>query len=77
MAGVAVFVASRLVPAGRPERRTGEALAAIGTAIVCGLAATALDFGGWNEFDWRAGTFALCGAAAVVGALRAFALARR
>jgi hypothetical protein len=39
-------------------------------AIAAGLAATALDFGGWNELDWRAGVFAFACALGVTGWMR-------
>lgn len=42
-----------------------------------GVAATALDFGGWNEADWRAALFAFFGAAAAAAAWRLANLARR
>ena len=44
---------------------------AVITSVIFGIAATALDFGGWNEADWRAVTFAFFGAMAVIGAMRA------
>ncbi len=70
-AGIAVFAASRLASPGRPAGRIGEALTAIGAAIAFGIVATVLDFGGWNEPDWRAAAFALAGAAFAVGIGRA------
>jgi uncharacterized membrane protein YeaQ/YmgE (transglycosylase-associated protein family) len=47
-----------------------ELIAAVVTALLCGLIASYLDFGGWQELDWRAGLFAFFGAMAAVGALR-------
>jgi len=70
--GVAFFVA-RIVPAGR--RTTLEAVAALVAAAGAGLVATALDFGGWNEPDWRAGLFVFCCTAAVIGVIRLIRLA--
>ncbi len=70
MAAVVAFVIARIVPARRPRRWLWELLAALITTLILGVAATALDFGGWNEPDWRAGLFALAGALAVLGALR-------
>ncbi len=50
--------------------------AALAAAIVCGVAATARDFGGWREPDWRAAVFALAGALAATGFCRAARLLR-
>ena len=47
-----------------------ELAAAIVTALLLGILATALDFGGWNEADWRAGAFCAFGAFAAAGAVR-------
>lgn len=68
--GLAVVLA-RIVPAGRPRNPAGEIVAALAAAGAGGLVATALDFGGWREPDWRAGLFAFFVAAAATGALRA------
>lgn len=70
IAGIAVFIASRILPPGRPPRPAGELIIALAAAIAFGLIATALDFGGWNQIDWRAALFAFLGAAAVVGVAR-------
>ena len=75
--GVASFVASRAIAAGRTDRRTGEVVAAVVVAFVAGVAATALDFGGWNELDWRAGVFAILCAFAAVGCVRVVRLGAR
>ncbi|MEA2239937.1 MAG: hypothetical protein QOC81_4661 [Thermoanaerobaculia bacterium] len=64
------FLSARAVPFGRPHRWIWELIAALASALVLGLAATALDFGGWNEPDWRAGVFVLFGSAAVIGVMR-------
>ena len=69
-----VFFAVRRVTHGRTKRWGGELFAAIASALVLGITSTALDFGGWNEPDWRAGIFVLCGSAAVVGSVRLFGL---
>jgi hypothetical protein len=60
---------ARLVPAGRAGA-AAEAVAALAAAGAAGTAATALDFGGWNEPDWRAGVFALCCAAFAIAIVR-------
>jgi hypothetical protein len=45
-------------------------LVSILAGLMLGVAATALDFGGWNEPDWRAGLFVFLGAMAAAGAFR-------
>src|SRR5262245_35662903 len=68
--GLASFVIARLIPSGRPSW-IAEAVITIVTGLLLGVVATALDFGGWNEADWRAGLFVVFGSFAAVGALRA------
>jgi hypothetical protein len=65
-----VFLSARGVPFGRPHRWIWELIAALASAFVLGAVATALDFGGWNEPDWRAGLFVFFGSAAVIGVMR-------
>lgn len=74
--GLAAFVVARLVPRRRGPGRLlsgsrPELFAALVTSAVLGLIATALDFGGWREADWRAGVFAALGAFAAAGTVRA------
>lgn len=59
LCGTAVFTICRAVPPGRPERWAGELTTALAVSFLAGVAATALDFAGWNEVDWRAGAFVL------------------
>ena len=68
--GLAAFLFARIVPVLRPAQRWRECVAGIVTAVIAGLAATALDFGGWNELDWRAAAFAFLCAFAAVGVVR-------
>jgi predicted MFS family arabinose efflux permease len=68
---VTAFAVARIVPAGRSSRWMIELLTSLLVAFLLGVAATALDFGGWREPDWRAGLFALFGALAALGTLRA------
>ena len=64
VAGGAAWIVARIIPPGRTA--VSEAIAALVIASIAGMAATALDFGGWNEPDWRAGLFAFfCGLAAI------------
>ena len=70
-AGVVVFFIARIVPLRRTPRWWPELVVAVAAALAAGAIATALDFGGWNEPDWRAGVFALLVSAAAAGAMRA------
>lgn len=69
-AGVAAFLVARMVPLRRPRRFVPELMVAATIAALFGVVATALDFGGWNEADWRAIVFAFLGAAAALGVMR-------
>lgn len=69
-AGVAAFVCARIIPIRRTARWMPELMIAIVIAAAGGVAATLLDFGGWNEADWRAGTFAILLAFGAVGVTR-------
>jgi hypothetical protein len=68
----AVFFAIRNIRAGRPSGWIGELLTVVIVALVLGGIATALDFGGWNELDWRAGLFVLSGCFALAAVVRLF-----
>ena len=68
---LAVFAIARIIPPGRPPLFRGEFLLAIVAGAALGLTATVLDFGGWNEPDWRAALLILFGALAAIGSLRA------
>jgi hypothetical protein len=69
--GFAAWILARIVPLRRGAGRWGELAAALTAALLLGTLATALDFGGWNALDWRAGVFAFLGAFAAVGVIRA------
>ena len=69
--GLAAWILARIIPFRRGPGRWGELAAALVTALLLGTLATALDFGGWNEADWRAGLFAFLGALAAAGVIRA------
>jgi hypothetical protein len=73
---LAVFAIARIIPAGKPTNYLNELAIAIIAALAFGAAATALDFGGWRDTDWRAVVFVLLGCAAATGAQRALHLAR-
>ena len=68
--GFVAFLLARLIPLARGGWAAELALTLI-TALALGAIATALDFGGWSEPDWRAGLFAVFGSFAAAGALRA------
>jgi hypothetical protein len=65
-----VFFIARTVRYAHPSRWIGELTTALLAAMALGIIATALDFGGWNEPDWRAGLLVFFATAAVIGALR-------
>ncbi|HJQ39528.1 MAG TPA: hypothetical protein VKB93_20485 [Thermoanaerobaculia bacterium] len=67
--GVVAFFLARLVPFAR-RRPWVELAVTLLAALTLGVAATALDFAGWNELDWRAGLFAFFGSFAAAGAVR-------
>jgi hypothetical protein len=73
-AGLLAWTTARIVPAGRTTRWMGELAAAAIVAMACGIGATALDFGGWREADWRATLFAFLGALAAAGLYRLITL---
>ena len=70
LCAAAVFFAIRFVRFGRPRSWIGELFAVVIGALLLGAMATAFDFGGWKEPDWRAGLFVLFGTAAIAGAIR-------
>lgn len=69
-AGLMAFGLSRLVKRGRVRGVLVELMLALCSAILAGIIATALDFGGWAVFDVRAGLFALATAFAILGLAR-------
>jgi len=73
---LSIFFVARTVPPGRTHNYLKELIVAVAAALAFGLLATAVDFGGWRDPDWRAVAFALLGAAAATGAHRALRLAR-
>ncbi|HEX9981652.1 MAG TPA: hypothetical protein VGF69_00175 [Thermoanaerobaculia bacterium] len=71
ISGVTAFFFARIVPWGRDRRWLIELITALLAAATLGFTATALDFGGWQEPDWRAAAFVCFGTFAAVGAVRA------
>ena len=76
IAALAAWVLARIIPPRGGRRPVTELLSALGAALLLGVVATALDFGGWNEVDWRAGVFIVLGALAAIGAARAAGLTK-
>ena len=72
VAGGAAWIIARFVPASAMPNT--EAVATFVVANLAGLPATALDFGGWREPDWRAGAFVFFCVAAAIGVIRFVAL---
>jgi uncharacterized membrane protein SirB2 len=70
IAGIIAFMIARIVPFARRASWLGEAFVTVSAAILLGVAATALDFGGWREPDWRAPLFAFLGAFTAAGLFR-------
>ena len=75
-AALSIFLVARIVPPGRTNNYLAELLVALLAGLAFGAAATALDFGGWRDTDWRAVLFVALGTAAATGAQRALHLVR-
>ena len=69
LSGVLAFALGRAIAVARPSYRS-ELLLVLIVAFAAGLTATALDFGGWAEPDWRAGLFAFLCAFGATGIFR-------
>ena len=67
---VAAFLLARMAPWRRRPAWIGELSVSIASGFLLGALATALDFGGWSEPDWRAGLFVFLGALAAAGLFR-------
>jgi hypothetical protein len=67
---VAAFLLARIAPWRRRPAWAGEFSVSLAAGLLLGGVATALDFGGWNEPDWRAGLFTFLGALAAAGVFR-------
>lgn len=73
--GALAWAFARIVPAGRTHWAIELTITLVAASIL-GLVATALDFGGWAEADWRAGLFVFLGSLAILGCLRSVTLFR-
>ncbi len=70
VSSVVAFLLARMAPWRRRPAWAGELSVSIVAGLLLGALATALDFGGWSEPDWRAGLFVLLGALAAAGLFR-------
>jgi uncharacterized membrane protein YeaQ/YmgE (transglycosylase-associated protein family) len=77
VAAVAAFFIARIVPAGRPRRWAAELVVSILGALAAGVVATALDFGGWREAEWRAAVLGFVTALLLIGVIRITLLWRK
>lgn len=75
--GLVGSLVARRIPSGRLRRWWHEAPLGVTVAMLLGLLATALDFGGWNELDWRAAAFTLAGSLAAIALARFMSMVRR
>lgn len=71
-----VFFVVRSLSYARPAGWIGELFTALIGAPAMGILATALDFGGWKEPDWRAALFVTFGCAAMIAAVRLIRILR-
>ena len=69
-AGAGAFAVARMLKSGGAVAWPVELTATILAGIAFGLLATAFDFGGWKELEWRAGAFALAGASLTLAIVR-------
>jgi len=69
-AGALASLIARLIRPAQPQSWWLEPVIALLAATILGFVATALDFGGWNEPDWRAAAFAFAGTLAVTAGAR-------
>jgi len=70
VASVAAFLLARMAPWRRLPAWAGEFSVSIAAGLLLGAVATALDFGGWSEPDWRAAAFVFLSALAAAGMFR-------
>jgi uncharacterized membrane protein SirB2 len=70
MSGIAAFLIARIIPFSPQTCWKRELVTALLAALIAGVAATILDFGGWQQLDWRSAAFAFCVALAAVGIVR-------
>jgi uncharacterized membrane protein SirB2 len=71
VSGIVAFLIARIIPFSTQKRWKTELVTALLAALIAGVAATLLDFGGWQELDWRSAAFAFGAALAAAGVVRA------
>ena len=76
VSGIAAFLIARIAPFSRQTHWKTELVTSIVAALAAGVVATALDFGGWQDLDWRSAAFAFCAALAAAGVVRAVTMTR-
>jgi hypothetical protein len=69
LAGGTAFALTRFIRNLR-QRFLAELFVALFSSAILGGIATALDFGGWREPDWRAGLFVFIGSFTAIGLIR-------
>ena len=72
--GIAAAIVARIVPVLRQTQWLSDVLLSLLGGVIGGVIATVLDYGGWNELDWRAGVFAFACALAFTGWMRVIKL---
>jgi uncharacterized membrane protein YeaQ/YmgE (transglycosylase-associated protein family) len=70
VASVAAFLLAKMLPWRRRRRWIGELCVSVVAGLLFGVVATALDFGGWKELDWRAALFVLLGSLIAIAVTR-------
>lgn len=70
VSSVVAFLLARMAPWRRRPAWAGELSVSIAAGLLLGAMATALDFGGWSEPDWRAALFVFLGAFTAAGLFR-------
>lgn len=76
VSGAVSVIVARIIPPRFPLTWV-DWVAATAASLALGATATALDFGGWSEPDWRAALFVFLGTFALAGARRALAFRKR
>lgn len=77
VAALVALVIARIVPIGRPRRWWVELIVCLFGSLAAGAVATALDFGGWATFDWRAAVLGFVTAVLLDGVTRITLLSRK
>jgi uncharacterized membrane protein YeaQ/YmgE (transglycosylase-associated protein family) len=73
IAGLLAFLLTRFFPSAS-KRHLLELVISLLLSFFAGVIATALDFGGWSELEWRAILFAFLTALTAIALVRLFPL---